>query len=219
MCIETIVLHQTHNSCHSDNCERNNRTNDCMSKVHKNEVLTSMKGWGGGKWKRRWESEVRMCLLYSNRKDSSWLTETCKRLLFFHFLWEEEKKTGRLTTVSKREEHKEFCGTIVKQEGDQMERCPAGGKEQHHGGHHSYRTLLPPENERHLYCYRHVNNSTIQVCQSNTISFVLVYQDHVIREQQCRRYADVMQYRQSKQLLNYTDKQKSFCCCCLLSKS
>lgn len=70
-----------------------------------------------------------------------------------------------------------------------MERCPAGGKEQHHGGHHSYRTLLPPENERHLYCYRHVNNSTIQVCQSNTISFVLVYQDHVIREQQCRRYA------------------------------
>lgn len=91
MCIETTVLHQTHNSCHSDNCERNNRTNDCMSKVHKNEVLTSMIGWGGGK-KRRWESEVRMCLLYSNWKDSSWLTDTCKSFFyFFHFLWGEEK--------------------------------------------------------------------------------------------------------------------------------
>ncbi len=121
-----------------------------------------------------------MCLLYSNWKDSSWLTDTCKSFFIYFISCEGKKKTGRLTTVSKREEHKEFCGTVVKQEGDQMERRPAGGKEQHHSGHHSYRTLLPPENGRHLYCYRHVNNSTIQVCQSNTISFVLVYQDHVI---------------------------------------
>ncbi len=142
-----------------------------------------------------------MFLLHSNRKDSSWLKDMCKKKCIS---CEGKKTTGRLTTVTKREEHKEFCGTVVKQEGDQMERRPAGGKEQHHGGHHSYRTLLPPENGRHLYCHRHVNNSTIQVCQSNTISFVPESNN-----------ADVMQYQQSakkafQMQCDYMDKQKSF---------
>lgn len=74
-----------------------------------------------------------------------------------------------------------------------MERCPAGSKEQHHGGHHSYCTLLPPENERHFHCYRHVIKSALQGCQSNSISFVPVYQDHLIQEQQSRRYT-ILEY-------------------------
>lgn len=114
------------------------------------------------------ESEVRMFTILSQERQQLAERQTCKRMFFF-ITCEGQKKTGRLTTVSRREGHKKFCVTIVKQEGDQMERCPAGSKEQHHGGHHSYCTLLSPENERHFYCYRHVNNSTIQGCQSNSI--------------------------------------------------
>lgn len=139
--------------------------------------------WGRGEGEgKRTESEVRMFTNLSQDK-------RVKGCFFVFFLLpvrgKKNKKTGRLTMVSSREGHKKFCVTIVKQEGDQMERCPAGSKEQHHGGHHSYCTLLPPENKRHFYCYRHVNN-IIQGCQSNNISFVPVYQDHLIRERQSR---------------------------------
>lgn len=103
MCIETTVLHQTHNSCHSDNCERNKRTNDCMSKVHENEVLTSMKGWGGGNWKRRWGSEVRMFLIYSNMKDSCWQTDMCKVFFIIIISCEGKKKKNREIDNSKQD--------------------------------------------------------------------------------------------------------------------
>lgn len=137
--------------------------------------------WGREGEKKRKESEVRMFTILSQERQQLADRQTCKSVCFFSLPVTGRKTTGRLTTVSSKEELKKCCVTIVKQEGDQMERRPAGSKEQHHGGHHSYCTLLPPENERHFFV-TDMSITTIQGCQSNSITFVSVYQDHLIRE-------------------------------------
>jgi len=171
---------------------------------------------------RKRESEVRMCLL-SQEGEHLADRQMCKRLLFFSLLVRGRKKTGRLTTVSKREEHKRF-GTVVKQEGDQMERRPAGDKEHHHGGHHSYCTLLPPENKRHFYCYRHVNRG-VPIKQH----FFCTSLPRSCEQRATMLLHHVIQCWQWKHLLNRPFKssvwfpelygQTKSVFCCLLSKS